>query len=116
MALQPPIHFNCRYAMLGNDDSNDNYYVFLVPDEGYSAISRLHDQLYTGPFARFHRLNIPYIPHIGIATIPDAQQIKKLCDDLNRTKLNIAGILNHITICAYDGKRITDLERINFGN
>src|SRR6266576_2757254 len=52
---QKPIDFVCRYAMLGNDDSSDNYYSFLVPDEGYSDISKLHDRLYTGilePFLR----------------------------------------------------------------
>jgi hypothetical protein len=43
-----PISFSCRYAMLGADDEDDTAYVFLVPDEGYSAISMLHDQLYTG--------------------------------------------------------------------
>ena len=64
----PPISFVCRYAMLGNDASNDDYYVFLVQDEGYSAISLLHDRLYSGPLTPFHRLDIPYIPHIGIAT------------------------------------------------
>src|SRR6266446_10915353 len=39
---QKPIRFTCRYAMLGNDASNANYYVFLVPDDGYGDISKLH--------------------------------------------------------------------------
>jgi hypothetical protein len=99
--------------MLGNDDLNDNYSVSLVPDEGYSAISRLHDRLYTGPFAPFYRLDIPYIPHIGIATISDAPKVKRLCDDLNATGVNISGSLNHITVCEYDSNCIIDLERIN---
>ncbi len=111
---QSPISFVCRYAMLGDDASDDNYYVFLVPDEGYSEISLLHDRLYTGPFAPFHRLDIPYIPHMGIATIPSASRIKHLCDDLNAAGVRISGTLNHITVCEYDGNRITDLERINF--
>lgn len=114
-ASHPSISFVCRYAMLGNDAVDDNYYVFLVPDEGYSMISLLHDRLYTGPFAPFHRLDIPYIPHIGIATIADAPKIKGLCDKLNSTGVHISGTLNHITVCEYDGNHITDLERINFG-
>ena len=107
-----PISLACRYAMLGDDASNDNYYVFLVPDEGYSKISLLHDHLYTGEFAPFHRLDIPFIPHIGIATNPDASKIKGLCDHLHATGLDISGTLDHITVCEYDGKAITDLERV----
>jgi hypothetical protein len=107
---QKVIPFSCRYAMLGNDDSNENYYVFLVPDEGYSDISKLHDRLYRGPLASHLRLDIPYVPHIGIATIPDPQRIKALCDDLNSTGINIRGQINSITIGSYDGSKIMDLE------
>src|SRR5436190_10027149 len=87
---QGVIHFSCRYAMICNDDSNDNYYVFLVPDEGFSEISKLHDRLYLGLLAPHLRLDIPYIPHIGIATIPDAHRIKALCEKLNSTAITIS--------------------------
>lgn len=107
---QAVINFSLRYAMLGNDDSNSNYYVFLVPDEGYSGISKLHDKLYQGPLACALRLDIPYIPHIGIATIPDAVRVKALCDQLNTTGIDIQGQINEITVSSYDGSKITDLE------
>ncbi len=107
---QSAIAFSCRYAMVGNDDDNDNYYVFLTPDEGFAEISRLHDKLYRGPLAPFLRLDIPYVPHIGIATIPDAARIKVLCDKLNAMPITIHGQINAITLCSYDGSKITDLE------
>jgi 2'-5' RNA ligase superfamily len=107
---QAVINFSLRYAMLGNDDSNSNYYVFLVPDEGYSGISKLHDNLYQGPLASALRLDIPYIPHIGIATIPDAVRVKALCDQLNTKGINIHGQINAITVSSYNGSKITDLE------
>jgi hypothetical protein len=107
---QAVINFSIRYAMLGDDDSNGNYYVFLVPDEGYSGISKLHDKLYQGPLAPALRLDIPYIPHIGIATIPDAVRIKALCDQLNTIGINIQGQINAITVSSYDGSKITDLD------
>lgn len=107
---QRVIRFICRYAMLANDDSNGNYYVFLVPDEGYSQVSKLHDQLYRGILAPYLRLNIPYVPHIGIATIADAPRIKALCDELNATGVSISGEINTMSVCSYDGSRITDLE------
>ncbi len=107
---QSEITFACRYAQIVNDDSNDNYYVFLVPDEGYGEISQLHDKLYRGPLASHLRLDIPYIPHICIATIPDAARIKALCDQLNSAPITIHGRIDAITLCSYDGSKITDLE------
>ena len=107
---QIAITFSCRYAMIGNDDDSDNYYVFLVPDVGFSEISKLHDKLYRGPLAPHLRLDIPYIPHIGIATIPDAARIKNLCDQLNAKPVTIHGQINAITLCSYDGSKVTDLE------
>lgn len=107
---QGVIRFTCRYAMPANDDSNNNYYVFLVPDEGYSELSKLHDQLYRGVLAPYLRLDIPYVPHIGIATIPDAPQIKALCDGLNSSGVIVSGEIDTISVCSYDGSKITDLE------
>jgi len=111
---QKPIPFVCRYAMLADDAESDDYYVFLVPDEGFSEISLLHDRLYTGELARFHRIEIPYVPHIGIATIADAPRVKRLCDELNQGDLEIAGILGDITVSEYDGTKITDLDSFTF--
>lgn len=113
---QQQISFSCRYAMIGADDSNDDFYVFLVPDEGFSEISRLHDRLYTGPLKQFHRLDIPYIPHIGIATIADVQRIKGLCDGLNSENTCIAGTLDAITVSEYCDGRVADLRSFALGS
>ena len=107
---QNAIKFSCRYAMLHNDDANENYYIYLVPDQGYGEISKLHDKLYQGLLAPYLRLDIPYIPHIRIATIPDATRIKSLCDELNSTAIEISGQINTITLSEYDRSKITDLE------
>ncbi|MEZ5572279.1 MAG: hypothetical protein R3E64_09660 [Halioglobus sp.] len=111
---QRKIKFVCRYAALGDDSETDDFYVFLTPDEGLSDICRLHDKLYTGEFKRFHRVEIPYIPHIGIATMADARKIQSLCDDLNSDSFIIAGAIESATICEYDGKKVVDLKRVEF--
>jgi hypothetical protein len=87
----PQVHFTCRYAMVGADDADDIAYVFLVPDEGNAAISRLHDRLYGGTFKRFLTLAIPYIPHITIASMKDFVHAKALCDALNERKICVEG-------------------------
>jgi 2'-5' RNA ligase len=99
------IRFVCRYAMTCNDVDNDNYYAFLVPEEGYSAIARLHDELYRGVMAPFLRLDAPYIPHIAVATAKDAQHILQLCSELNSKGLEIEGRIEALTVCSYaEGK------------
>ena len=111
---QKNVDFVCRYATLGDDYESEDFYVFLTPDEGFSDICRLHDKLYTGEFKMLHRVEIPYIPHIGIATIPDARKIQSLCDELNADSLRIAGTLESVTICEYDGTKVVDLEQVDF--
>lgn len=100
-----PIHFSCRYAMLSTDDFDDTAYVSLVPDEGYSGVSLLHDRLYTGILQPFLRLEVPFIPHITIGTLKDRSAAKALCDELNRNGVCIEGSLRTLTIGALaDGK------------
>ena len=90
--------FSCRYAMLGDDAEDDTAYVFLVPDEGNSSVSLLHDRLYSGPLAPFLRLDIPYTPHIGIGTLDDRREAKRLCDQLNEEGLCIPGTVHDVTV------------------
>jgi 2'-5' RNA ligase len=104
-ARSKPVSFVCRYAMVCNDVSNENFYVFLVPDEGYSALSLLHDELYRGPLAPFLRLDAPYVPHVAVATSQDSKHIKDLCDSLNKGGLSMAGSVDRLTMCSLvDGK------------
>jgi 2'-5' RNA ligase len=101
--------FICRYAMVHNDDSSDDYYVFLVPDEGFSELALLHDALYTKVLASKLRLDIPYVPHVGIATLKDAQRCKELADELNGRRLRVSGKVEEISVVEYDGKVVRDL-------
>lgn len=104
-----PIRFCCKYAMLGSDDFDDSAYVFLVPDEGYSGISLLHDRLYTGLLQPFLRLDVPFIPHITIGTLKDRSAAKVLCDELNRSGVCIEGSLRALTIGALEDGKLKNL-------
>lgn len=107
-----PIAFTCRYAMLGADHADDTAYVFLVPDEGHSAIALLHDRLYTGILAAKLRLDVPYIPHITIATQSDRAVAKALCVQWNARGLSISGSLTALSVSALENDRIHDLATI----
>jgi hypothetical protein len=110
-----PFPFTCRYAMVHNDVSSDDYYVFLVPDEGFSEFALLHDALYTGVLASELRLDIPYVPHLGVATLKDPYQCKELADRLNAKRLRIGGAIEHISVVEYNGNVVTDLQHFRLG-
>jgi 2'-5' RNA ligase len=113
--VSAPIPFICRYAMVHNDVSSDDYYVFLVPDEGFSKLALLHDALYTKVLASKLRLDIPYVPHIGIATHKDPRRCKELADELNGGGLSIGGKVEAISVVEYNGKAVTDLCHFRLG-
>lgn len=103
------IPFTCRYAMLHADRLSDNYYLFLVPDDGFSTICRLHDDLYTGIMRPYLRLDLPYVPHLGIGTSKDPSRLKDAGDQWNRQRRAMAGRIAKLTVSTYDGKQVHDL-------
>src|SRR3546814_6532902 len=68
-----PVALAFRCALPVQDPDSGDTYVYLVPDEGFSALVRLHDRLYSGPFADARSLDRPYIPHITLARITEAK-------------------------------------------
>ena len=72
------IEFEIRCATINKDAFSDYYYEFLVPDKGYSDIVKLHDKLYSGILSKCLRLDIDFIPHIGIGDSLESNITKKI--------------------------------------
>lgn len=102
--------FVCRCAILGDPSFMDHAHVFLIPDEGFSDFIRLHDRLYTGILSPELRLDLPHIPHIGIASIPTLEEGKAIIDQLNQEKFEICGRVDAISVIEYDGQTTRDIE------
>ena len=79
-----PINFSIRCTTVNKDAFSELYHVFLVPDEGFSGIVKLHDKLYNDKLIENRRLDIDYIPHIGIGNSNDKWLCKKLADEWNQ--------------------------------
>lgn len=94
----PRIRFCLRSAIVVPDERNGGYHVFLVPDEGFAAITRLHDRLHVGPLARCMRLDVPYIPHVTVATTTRADDARRLMASLNARDLAIAGHVDEVEV------------------
>lgn len=109
-----PFEFVCRYVMFDVDARTGKAYACLVPDEGFSNIARLHDALYRGVLASSLRLDIPYIPHITIASNLDPSDAKNLCDELNAQGVKVTGRVDALTVAALENAKITDLATLEF--
>ena len=100
-----------RCAILGDPKFMDHAHAFLIPDEGFSDVVGLHDRLYTGPLATALRLDLPFIPHIGVASTPDLDDCKAIVDQLNKNKFEIRGRVDTLDVIGYDGKKVWAIER-----
>lgn len=106
------IAFVLRCAVIVKDAFSDYFYVFLVPDEGFSEIVKLHDRLYTDQLVSELRLDIPFIPHIIVGNSTDPQACKKLADQINQKSFAIKGSIEKLDVVNFDGKKIETIKEI----
>jgi len=108
-----PFNFVIRCATLGDDAFSDYTHVLLVPDEGYSHMVKLHDLLYTGILASALRMDIPFIPHIGIANNLDPKHCKRIVDNLNMENFEIHGTVQQLDVIWYENNQVGTIAKID---
>ena len=108
----PVFHFVLRSAIVAKDSFNESTHVFLVPDEGHSYFIKLHDRLYTGRLSPELRLDIPYIPHIGVANAINPEHCKKVVDDLNAQNFAVTGQIVNLDIVVYANDRVETISQV----
>ncbi len=109
--------FNCfdfclRCAVVNKNPFNDYWHVFLVPDEGFSEIIKIHDKLYSGKLKDELFLAIPFIPHLEVANSTNPNECKKLVDDLNSKNLEIYGKIKKLTVVNYKSEILEEIQSI----
>ena len=106
------IDFTIRCATINKDTFNEYYHSFLVPDEGYSKIVKLHDKLYSGQLIDNLRLDIDFVPHIGVGNSKDKFECKKMVDGWNKKDFSISGTISNLTIVEFENNKIIKLQDI----
>ena len=105
--------FVVRIAVVNKDSFNDYYHEFLVPDEGFSNFVKMKDKLYSGTLSKFLRLDIDFIPHIGIGNSINSQICKSRVDIINEGGLEIAGKIESLSVVKYQDDIITQIKVID---
>jgi hypothetical protein len=101
-ATTPRIRFCLRSAMIVPEEKTGSFHVFLVPKEGFSAIIRLHDRLHVGPLACCLRPDMPYIPHVTVATTKELALARSIMASLNAKSLAITGHIDEVEVQSRD--------------
>lgn len=109
------IPFVIRCAVIVKDAFSPLTHILLVPDEGYSALVKLHDALYVGLLAHELRLDVPFIPHITIGAHTDALQCKQVADGINRQDICLRGRIATLNIISYQQGAVETLRTIHLG-
>ncbi|MDX1332803.1 MAG: 2'-5' RNA ligase family protein [Robiginitalea sp.] len=110
-----PIAFEIRCATINKDAFLPYYHLLLVPEKGHSKVIRLHDRLYSGLFRPHLRLDIDFIPHVGIANSKDAEQVKQWVDTWNQKEFCIRGRIATLTVIEYRDGILKDLRTLPLG-
>ena len=110
-----PIEFCIRCAALNKDAFSDTYYAFLVPDQGYSSILKLHDKLYREKLFPHRALHADFIPHIGIGNSKDPLRCIEMVENWNKTEFAIAGRISILDVANYENDTVHTIQRISLG-
>lgn len=108
-----PINFTLNKTILNKDAFNEYWHGLVIPEKGYDDIVRLHDEIYAGLLKPELRFDIPYIPHIGIASSKDKDKIQKVVEGFNQQNINIQGTINTLDICDYEDEKVTSNSKIH---
>ncbi|MEJ2585194.1 MAG: 2'-5' RNA ligase family protein [Robiginitalea sp.] len=110
-----PIDFEIRCATINKDAFLPYYHLLLVPEKGYSQVVRLHDRLYSDLFRSHLRLDIDFIPHVGIANSQDPVLVKQWVDSWNQELFCMRGRMASLTVIEYSKGILNDLHTLRLG-
>ncbi|MFC2042711.1 2'-5' RNA ligase family protein [Chloroflexota bacterium] len=108
--------FTLRSAVLNKDAFNDYYHAFLVPDEGYGQIVRLHDQMFADKLFPQRVLTVDFIPHIGIGNSLDPLACLAMVREWNNQDFAISGRVSAVYIINYMDDTIETIQRIQLND
>lgn len=96
--------FRCTEATVGPSHPEGGFHVFFVPGEGSRELTALHERLHRGPFASHLRRDLPFVPHITVATLPAQSAAEDLCARLVARGIDVRGRIDTLTIGNVEGR------------
>ncbi len=111
----PPIAFHLDRAVAVRDETGARSHVFLALSDGAADVCTLHQALYAGPLAWALREDIPFFPHVTVASFADHDAAVRLADGLMERELSIFGALDRLDVVAFDGQTLQRVQSLPLG-
>jgi 2'-5' RNA ligase len=102
-----PIDASFRIAAPMVDPIKGGWTVRLLPDQGLSKLMRLHNFLYTGPFAPHLNLDASYVPHLTVGRATSGQQAQALSEELNSSVIEIEARFTTVDLLRIEDGKVT---------
>jgi 2'-5' RNA ligase len=106
------IQFRLCSALVVPDPQVRSFHVFLVPDEGFGAIVRLHEALHEGALYTRLRVDFPYIPHLTVASEREFATARSVAAKLNAMDISVAGRLDEVEIHRRDADVVRCIAKV----
>lgn len=84
-----PLEAVFRIAVLVIDPIDGGWTAQLLPDQGLPKLMWMNNFFHSGPIAEHLHLDVPYVPHLTVASATVAQQVKALSDELNADTIEV---------------------------
>lgn len=86
--------------------------LFAEPEEGRAEIIALHDDLYSGILKPYLRRDLPYRPHITIATCEERTSCEAIIERIGGSDIAIRGTIETLDVVRLDDEGITPVATV----
>jgi len=110
-----PIKFVLRRAAVVEDPIGAGGHVFLLPEEGRDQIVQLHDRLYEGALHLHIRKDVPFTPHMTVASRTLSDPLHVLAGEINAANRSVRGFISEIVLVAVEPAAIRPIMHFQLG-
>lgn len=108
-----PFRFILRRITVHENAEAGCRHLFAEPKEGRSEIIALHDDLYSGMLTGYLRRDLPYRPHITIATCENSTKCEDIIEQIGRGEMAVRGIIGALYLVCLDDDGISAVEKVS---
>jgi 2'-5' RNA ligase len=113
--ISQPIKFVLRRAAVVEDSIGAGGHVFLLPEEGRDQIVQLHDRLYEGALQPHIRKDLPFRPHLTVASKTASDPLHELAGEINAANRSIRGFIAEIVLVEVEPGAIRPIMHFQLG-
>jgi 2'-5' RNA ligase len=104
--------FSLTKAVVEENHYPKYFQVHLVGNEKIEEIVALHDLYYVDALTTELRQDIPFTPHITVASNEDETVMQRLANEINAKHINVRGKIDAVVVGAFDGKKVSNIKEV----